>query len=89
MVRGTQSGCSKSRVYQASIFAFLVMVPHGMSPEERLSSYGSPDYALFSKRPLPGVIRGDSHQGPLGESVLSAQGIRDKEWRLSKTRRGR
>lgn len=41
-------------------------------------AFGDPDYSLFAKRPLPGVIRGDNTKAALGQTDVGADGLRDR-----------
>jgi hypothetical protein len=56
----------------------LIFVPTNTDPKEYISRFGSPDYEMYSKRPLPGLLRAHKAE-PLGHSQLTSKGI--TEWR--------
>jgi hypothetical protein len=57
----------------------MILVPNNVDAKDYISRFGSPSYDLFSKRPLPGLLRPKGDAKPLGESQLTAGGV--KEWK--------
>jgi hypothetical protein len=57
----------------------LIMIPNGTDPVEYISRFGSPAYSVYSKHPLPGLLRAAKDDKPLGHSQFFASGI--VEWR--------
>jgi hypothetical protein len=57
----------------------VIVIPNGVDPVEYISRFGSPAYSVYSKHPLPGVLRASKDAEPLGHSQFFASGI--VEWR--------
>lgn len=57
---------------------FIIMYHDAGELDDKVAGYGSPDYGIFTNRPIPGVIRAKhKHGGALGWSSLRASGIQD------------
>jgi hypothetical protein len=58
----------------------ILLVAKGSAPPtEAPNWFGDPDFDLFTKRPIPGVIRGDANKKALGTTDVAADGLHDRQ----------